>query len=225
MSRQITSNGLLLMSRYIPSNSGIMQKLNSKWKREFWTYYKISLMKRMDWNHLMLGRLKCYIISSLKSSYSWTQYRSAYGASETVQWSHTHLGIPIWGSSEETQQIEPKQINGSRPNPPQNPQEISLYHQWTICTALWTFSLQTGTILRSWKRSHVGPITPIFKKSDKQIAGDCRPVTLTSISEFMESLVREDTMNQMATSHLVSKHQFDLVHGRSTVLQLLHVQE
>ena len=82
-------------------------------------------------------------------------------------------------------------------------------------------SIRTGQIPEDWKCAY---ITAIFKKGNRKVAGNYRPVSLTSIiCKLMESIVREEIIEHMKRNKLFSKKQFGFISGRSTVLQLLQV--
>lgn len=82
-------------------------------------------------------------------------------------------------------------------------------------------SINTVTLPRDWKCAN---ITALFKKGNKKVAGNYRPVSLTSIiCKMMESLVRNEIIENMKQNKLFSDKQFGFTSGRSTVLQLLHV--
>ena len=94
----------------------------------------------------------------------------------------------------------------------------------SLCTPLARIletSNKTGLLPEDWKCAN---ITTIFKKGNKKVAGNYRPISLTSIvCKLMESLVREEIIEHMKRNKLFSKKQFGFISGRSTVLQLLHV--
>jgi hypothetical protein len=91
----------------------------------------------------------------------------------------------------------------------------------SLCTPLARIletSNKTGLLPEDWKCAN---ITTIFKKGNKKVAGNYRPISLTSIvCKLMESLVREEIIEHMK---LFSKKQFGFISGRSTVLQLRQV--
>ena len=71
----------------------------------------------------------------------------------------------------------------------------------------------------SWKIAH---ISAIFKKKDKNVAGNYRPVSLTSVvCKLMESIIRDSLVEYMSNNSLFTDKQFGFIGGRSTVLQLL----
>jgi hypothetical protein len=94
----------------------------------------------------------------------------------------------------------------------------------SLCTPLariFETSNKTGLLPEDWKCAN---ITAIYKKGNKKIAGNYRPISLTSIvCKLMETLVREEIIEHMKRNKLFSKKQFGFISGRSTVLQLLQV--
>ena len=84
-------------------------------------------------------------------------------------------------------------------------------------------SLETGVVPQSWK---CAIITALFKKGDKKLAANYRPVSLTSIlCKVMEKVIRKRIIDHMDGHHLFSEKQFGFLGGRSTTLQLLSVLE
>ena len=82
-------------------------------------------------------------------------------------------------------------------------------------------SLEQMEVPKQWKLAN---ITPIYKKGDKRVPGNYRPISLTSIvCKIKESLVRDHVHKYMDDNHIYSDKQFGFISGRSTVLQLLHV--
>ena len=80
-------------------------------------------------------------------------------------------------------------------------------------------SLDSGKLPHDWKLSN---ITAIYKKGSKKVAGNYRPVSLTSIAcKVLESLIRDHVINFMKSNKLFTNKQFGFLGGRSTVLQLL----
>ena len=69
----------------------------------------------------------------------------------------------------------------------------------TICTPLaklYSKSLSSGSLPKDWKITH---IVPIFKKGNKQLASNYRPISLTSIiGKVMESIVKDAIMAHMS---------------------------
>ena len=86
---------------------------------------------------------------------------------------------------------------------------------------IFTKSIELGQIPNEWKRAR---IATVFKKGNKKIANNYRPVSLTSIvAVVMEHIIRKHMVDHMARNKLFSKKQYGFMHGRSTGLQLLKV--
>ena len=87
--------------------------------------------------------------------------------------------------------------------------------------SIFQTSVKACKIPDPWRDAN---ITAIFKKGDKHVAGNYRPVSLTSICcKLLESFVRDALIKFMKDNKLFSKKQFGFLSGRSTVLQLLKV--
>jgi hypothetical protein len=71
-----------------------------------------------------------------------------------------------------------------------------------------------GIVPDSWK---VAIIKALFKKGDKKLASNYRPVSLTSIlCKLMEKIIRKRTTDHMNSFNLLSDKQFRFLGGRST---------
>ncbi len=72
-----------------------------------------------------------------------------------------------------------------------------------------------------WKSAN---ITSIHKKVSKKVAGNYRPVRLTSVvCKIFKSIIRDSIHRHMDEYNLYSNWQFGSITGRSTVLQLLRI--
>jgi hypothetical protein len=75
-----------------------------------------------------------------------------------------------------------------------------------LCTPLariFETSNETGLLPEDWKCAN---ITAIYKKGNKKVAGNYRPISLTSIvGKLMETLVREEIIEHMKRNKLFSK--------------------
>ena len=88
-------------------------------------------------------------------------------------------------------------------------------------TTIFRTSMGTGILPQEWLLANV---SPIFKKGNKHVAGNYRPVSLTCIvCKMFESLIREEIMEFLKTNKLLSPKQFGFLSRRSTTLQLLTV--
>ena len=84
-------------------------------------------------------------------------------------------------------------------------------------TILFKRSLGEGLLPRDWKDAH---ITPIHKKGNKEICGNYRPVSLTSIvCKMLERIIRNQAVKHL--KQLLSSCQHGFMEGRSCVTQLL----
>ncbi|XP_076038564.1 uncharacterized protein LOC143023825 [Oratosquilla oratoria] len=87
-------------------------------------------------------------------------------------------------------------------------------------TVLYQKSLHYGELPLDWKEALVAPI---YKKGSKKIASNYRPISLTSIlCKNLEFFIWEAIMNHLTDINAISPKQYGFIHGRSTVLQLLH---
>ena len=67
-------------------------------------------------------------------------------------------------------------------------------------------------------------ITAIFKNGDREVPGNYRPISLTSVvCKVLESFIRGHIVDYMETNHLFSCNQHDFLKGRSCTTQLLKV--
>ena len=86
-------------------------------------------------------------------------------------------------------------------------------------TAIYKVSLEEKKLPIRWKNSS---ITVIYKKGDKSLAGNYRPVSLTSIlCKILETIIRENMMVHMLKNDLFTNKQYGFISGRSAALQLL----
>ena len=84
-------------------------------------------------------------------------------------------------------------------------------------TILFQRSLGEGLLPRDWRDAH---ITPIYKKGKKEICGNYRPVSLTSIvCKMLERIIRGQAVTHL--KQLLSSCQHGFMEGRSCVTQLL----
>ena len=82
-------------------------------------------------------------------------------------------------------------------------------------------SVRTKCVPDAWKIAH---ISAIYKKDNKHVAGNYRPVSLTSIvCKLLESFIRDALVDYMKSNNFFTNKQFGFLKGRSTVLQLLKV--
>ena len=88
-------------------------------------------------------------------------------------------------------------------------------------TIIFNKSLQQRQVPDEWKRAK---ISAIYKKGKKSLAGNYRPVSLTSIvGKIMESVVRNHLMEHLTENNYLTNKQYGFMPGRSTGIQLIKV--
>ena len=88
-------------------------------------------------------------------------------------------------------------------------------------TIIFNTSLRTMFLPSEWKKASA---SAIFKKGNKSLSKNYRPVSLTAIlCQVLESIIRDSVIKHMRDNELFSDRQFGFIIGRSTVLQMLRV--
>ena len=91
----------------------------------------------------------------------------------------------------------------------------------TPLSIIFNKTINSGTLPAIWKTAN---ISAIYKKGNKKLASNYRPISLTCIvCKILESIIRDTIMKHLIQNKLLSQKQFGFITGRSTVLQLLHV--
>lgn len=94
----------------------------------------------------------------------------------------------------------------------------------TICvplTKLFNLSLKVHTYPVLWKTAHV---MPLFKKGDKSLTNNYRPVSLTSnISKSFERIIFKHLYNHITENELLYKYQSGFLPGHSTIHHLIEL--
>ena len=92
-----------------------------------------------------------------------------------------------------------------------------LAHPYSI---IFNRSLEQGYFPSSWKDANV---TPIYKKEDKSLPSNYRPISLLGIAgKTMERCLHKHLFNYMVTNQLLTPLQSGFREGDSTTNQLLH---
>lgn len=91
-------------------------------------------------------------------------------------------------------------------------------------TVIYNKSLQTGEVPQDWRKAN---IAPIFKKGERYIAANYRPISLTCVaSKIMEHIVTRHIVNHLERNGILYDYQHGFRARRSTETQLLtFVQE
>ena len=83
--------------------------------------------------------------------------------------------------------------------------------------------LKASSIPREWKHATV---VPIFKKGQKKLASNYRPISLTSVvCKTMEAIVKDRIMLHLEANNLLSPHQHGFRPARSCTTQLLEAMD
>ena len=84
----------------------------------------------------------------------------------------------------------------------------------------WTKSMESGKIPSSLRKQ---TIIPIYKKENKSLPQNYRPISLTShIIKIFERILRAKLVEHLESNKLISEHQHGFREFRSTLTQLLH---
>ena len=88
-------------------------------------------------------------------------------------------------------------------------------------TRLFNSSLALGKLPCEWKNANV---SPIFKKGDKELVCNYRPISLTCLLvKVLEKLVASHISSFINSKTLLSDHQFGFRTGSSCTSQLIHI--
>ena len=78
---------------------------------------------------------------------------------------------------------------------------------------------ETGIFPKQWKRANV---TPVFKKQNKQLLKNYRPISLLPIfAKVFEKIIFVDLYNYLVTNNLITKNQSGFRPGDSVTNQLI----
>jgi len=92
-----------------------------------------------------------------------------------------------------------------------------------VLAMIYRKSLARSEVPEEWRQAN---ICPIYKKGSKAKAGYYRPVSLTSVCcKMMESLLRDDIMENLHKNNLISDSQHGFVNRRSCTTNLLEFLE
>ena len=86
---------------------------------------------------------------------------------------------------------------------------------------IFTNCLQSGVFPELWKRANV---VPIFKKNEKNLKSNYRPISLLPIfGKMLEKLVYDTLYSHLVSCHLLNPNQSGFRPGDSTVNQLISI--
>ena len=88
-------------------------------------------------------------------------------------------------------------------------------------SCLFNMSLKKGKLPCDWKR---GNITPAYKKGEKELVTNYRPISLTSlVVKTMEKLVTNHILSYLEDHTLLSPHQYGFQASLSCTSQVIHL--
>ena len=112
--------------------------------------------------------------------------------------------------------------SNSAPGPDGIPAELIINCKEALAKPLlllWKESFSTRVVPQFYKRSY---ICPTYKKDDRTLPSNYRPISLTShIMKVAERVVRRIMVRHLEGNKLLSDHQHGFRRGRSTLTQLL----
>lgn len=86
-------------------------------------------------------------------------------------------------------------------------------------TLIFNKSIEQGNVPEDWKMAN---ITPIFKKGDKKLAGNYRPISLTSVvGKLLESIIRDKIVEHLEQCNLIRDSQHGFRAKRSCLTNLV----
>ena len=98
--------------------------------------------------------------------------------------------------------------------------KVSIVVAKPLCI-LFNRSLREGIFLDMWKQ---GDLLPIFKKGDKSIPANYRPVSiLSNLGKVLERIIFKHVYNHLYGNNLLYKNQSVFRPGHSTTFQLIDI--
>ena len=90
-------------------------------------------------------------------------------------------------------------------------------------TMIFQESIKRRIVPKQWK---IAWITVVFKKGRRLLAGNYRPISLTSVlSNLIEKIIRDHISEHMVTNGFYSNKQYGFIKKRSAPLQLLEAMD
>ena len=130
------------------------------------------------------------------------------------------MSITIEDVRKKLDALNPNKATGPDEIPPRLLKELAAVLAGPIAIIM-NKSIQEGNLPSIWKKANV---VPIFKKGKKNMSGNYRPVSLTSVTcKILEGLVRQKLVEHLTDNNLVTDYQHGFVSGRSCSTNLLAV--
>ena len=158
------------------------------------------------------------------------QYKTAFSnpdSGEKNQPQQDTTNVPDFADINFTEEDVIKAINelgiNSAPGPDKIPAKVIKECKDQLAPALvilWRRSLDSGLIPEDLLTQ---TIIPIFKKENKSLASNYRPISLTShFIKIFERILRDKLIDHLETNNLITPQQHGFRRYRSTLTQLLH---
>ena len=158
------------------------------------------------------------------------QYKTAFSdpnSGEKTQQLKDTSHAPVFADISFTEEDVIKAIDelgiNSAPGPDKIPAKVikECKHQLALALViLWRRSLDSGLIPEDLLSQ---TIIPIFKKDNKSLASNYRPISLTShLIKIFERILRSKLIDHLETNNLITPQQHGFRRYRSTLTQLLH---
>ena len=129
-----------------------------------------------------------------------------------------NINITTTGIQKLLEKLQPHKAMGPDQLHPRVMKETAT-HIAPILQVIFSKSFEAGEVPLDWKKAHV---TPIFKKGERYLPSNYRPVSLTCIaSKIMEHIVTKHIMNHLEKHRILTDHQHGFRSKKSTETQLL----
>ena len=198
--------------------------------RAFFTYAKKRSKVITNIGPLLDKNKKLQSDPTVMSNILQDQYKTAFShpdSGDINQPQQDTTDIPDFSDVIFTEEDVLKAINelgiNSAPGPDKIPAKLIKECKEQLAPALvilWRRSLDSGLIPESLLSQ---TIIPIFKKENKSLASNYRPISLTShFIKIFERILRDKLISHLETNNLITPHQHGFRRYRSTLTQLLH---
>jgi len=193
--------------------------------KRFWSYIK---SKGKDFSSIAPLRKNGVLISDAKGKADILneQYTSVFTKSDLPIPSlgrSPHPSLPtitvsVKGVQKMLSNLNPNKASGPDSIPTRLLREMSLEIA-PVLTSIFQSSIESGTVPTQWREANV---TPIFKKGDKSLASNYRPVSLTSVCcKLCEHIIAKSIMSHLEGNSILSDFQHGFRAKRSCETQLI----
>ena len=164
--------------------------------------------------------------NKLKAEILNNQFKSVFTSENTNLPQEPNTNIPAMPDIIITTEGVAKLLHGLNPNKATGPDEVpakilqlAANELAPALSLIFQKSLTTGELPLSWLRAN---ITPIFKKGDRSLASNYRPISLTSICcKILEHIIFSNIMNHFDQYAILTDRQHGFRRKHSTESQLI----